>query len=58
MGSTIAIIGFVIWPDLPRTQSLNHAIKTLPTMHVCIFVIYFLNIFEGTVGSKSKERET
>ena len=29
MGSTIAIIGFAIWPDLPRTQSLNHAIKTL-----------------------------
>ena len=32
MGSTIAIIGFVIWPDLPRTQSLNHAIKTFSTV--------------------------
>ena len=31
-GSTIAIIGFTIWPDFPRTQSLNHAIKTLPTV--------------------------
>ena len=32
MGSTFAIIGFAIWPDLPRTQSLNHAIKTLPAV--------------------------
>ena len=32
MGSTIAIIGFAIWPDLTRTQSLNHAIKTCPTV--------------------------
>ena len=24
--------GFAIWPDLPRTQLLNHAVKTLPTV--------------------------
>ena len=36
MGSTIAIIGFAIWPDLPRIQSLNHAIKTLPTVYLLI----------------------
>ena len=33
MGSTITIIGFAIWPDLPRTQSLNHAIKNLPMVY-------------------------
>ena len=32
MESTIVIIGFVIWPDLPRMQSLNHVIETLPTV--------------------------
>ena len=37
-GSTITIIGFAIWPDLPRTQSLNHAIKTLPM----VFAMYTL----------------
>ena len=31
-GSTFAIIGFVLWPDLPTTQSLNHAFKTRPTV--------------------------
>ena len=33
-GSSIAIIGFAIWPDLTRTQSLNYAIKTSPTVLV------------------------
>ena len=28
------IIGFVLWPDLPTTQSLNHAFKTHPTLLV------------------------
>ena len=32
MGSTIAIIGFVIWPDFNRMQSLNYTIKTRPTV--------------------------
>ena len=30
-GSTIAIIGFAVWPDFPNTPSLNHAIKKQPT---------------------------
>ena len=29
-GSTFAIIEFIICPDLPKMQSLNHAIKTHP----------------------------
>ena len=33
MGSTIAIIGFAIWPDLTGTQLLNYAIKTKSTVH-------------------------
>ena len=32
MGSTFAIIGLTIWPDLPKMQSLNHTIKTRPTV--------------------------
>ena len=35
MGSTIAIIGFTIWPDLTSTQLLNHAIKTRSTVYTC-----------------------
>ena len=31
-GSSIAIIGFAIWPDLTTTQLLNYAIKTCPTV--------------------------
>ena len=31
-GSSIAIIGFAIWPDLTRTHLLNYAIKTRPTV--------------------------
>ena len=31
-GSSIAINGFAIWPDLTRTQLLNYAIKTRPTV--------------------------
>ena len=33
MGSAIVTVGFVIWPELTRTQSLNHAIKNRPTVH-------------------------
>ena len=33
MGSTFAITGFVIWPDLPKMQSLNHVVKTLPMVY-------------------------
>ena len=33
-GRPSTIIGFAIWPDLPKTQSLNHAIKACPTVHV------------------------
>ena len=33
MGSSIAIIGFALWPDLTRTQWLNYAIKTHPMAH-------------------------
>ena len=32
MGSSIAIIGFAIWPDLTRTQSLKYVIETHPTV--------------------------
>ena len=32
IGSTFAIIEFTIWPDLPKTQSLNHVIKNCPTV--------------------------
>ena len=32
-GSTIAIVGFAIWPDLTSMQLLNHAIKTRPTVY-------------------------
>ena len=39
MGLTITIIGFAIWSDLPKTQSLNHAIKTCPM--VCLFLSIF-----------------
>ena len=62
MGSTIVIIGFAIWPDSPRMQSLNHPIKTLPTVHrftrfssllwsslcpiVCMFTIIVANLRE------------
>ena len=28
MGLTNAIIRFAIWPDLPKTQPLNHTYKT------------------------------
>ena len=27
IGSTFAVIGFAIWPDLPKMQPLNHVIK-------------------------------
>ena len=30
MGSTFAIIGFTIWPNLSKMQSLNHTIKSRP----------------------------
>ena len=33
-GSSIAIIGFAIWPVLTRMQLLNYAIKTHPTVIV------------------------
>ena len=33
-GSSIAIIGFAIWPDLTTTQLLNYAIKTRPTVYI------------------------
>ena len=33
-GRPSTIIGFAIWPDLPKTQSLNHANKARPTVHV------------------------
>ena len=29
MGLTFVIIGFEIWPKLPKMQSLNHAIITI-----------------------------
>ena len=29
----MAIIGFAIWPDLPKIQSLNHTIKTIPMIY-------------------------
>ena len=32
-GSSIAIIGFKIWPDLTRTPVFNYAIKTRPTVY-------------------------
>ena len=32
-GSVFAIIGFVLWPDLPTTQSLNHAFKIRPMVY-------------------------
>ena len=35
MESTIAIIGFAIWPDLTSTQLLNYAIKPHPTVYDC-----------------------
>ena len=31
-GWIFTIIGFAIWPDLPKTQSLNHTVKTRPTV--------------------------
>ena len=34
MGLTIATIGLIIWPDLPRMQSLNHTIKIHPRVKV------------------------
>ena len=27
MGSTTAIVGFAVWPELPKMQLLSHAIK-------------------------------
>ena len=36
MESTFAITGFAIWPDLPKMQSLNHTIKTHPTVSLFI----------------------
>ena len=55
-GSSIAIIGFAIWPDLPRTQSLNHAIKTgiahaqgIEISVVLIFAVVAKNAKFGTL---------
>ena len=33
MGLTITIIEFAIWPGMPKTQSLNHAIKPYFAIH-------------------------
>ena len=46
-GSTIAIIGFVIWPYLTNMQLLNHAIKTSPTVIdsvVGIFIVVHIKV--------------
>ena len=32
--SSFTIIGFAIWPDLPKTQSLNDAIKCPTVCHL------------------------
>ena len=37
VSSSVAFIGFTIWPDLTTTQLLNCAIKTRPTVSVCCF---------------------
>ena len=37
-GLSIAIIGFIIWPDLTRTQLLNYAIKTRPIRYYTILI--------------------
>ena len=42
MGSSIAIIGFTIWPDLTGMQSLNYAIKTRP-MVTAYYPVYLAN---------------
>ena len=36
-------IGFAIWPDLTRTQSLNYAIKTRSTVYSVAFYKKELN---------------
>ena len=45
-GSTIAIIGFVIWPDLTSTQLLNHAIKTRPTVFLFSYRLFYSRILK------------
>ena len=44
MGLSIAIIGFAIWPDLTRMQSLNYAIKTRPTVMVAPLGLELINL--------------
>ena len=44
MGLTITIIGLAIWPDLPKMQSLNHAIKNLPTVYMA--VLYEVELYK------------
>ena len=35
-GLTFGVIGFTIWPDLPKMQLLNHAIRARPTLYVTL----------------------
>ena len=67
MGSSIAIIGFAIWPDSTRTHLLNYTIKTRPTVSQYIVgmivaqlpkigrcqEIFMRNIFISNFGSES-----
>ena len=36
MGLTFAIIGFTIWPDVPKIQLLNYTIKNRPAVLYCM----------------------
>ena len=38
---TLAIIGFAIWPNLPKTQSLNHTIRNCPMVIIIIIILPF-----------------
>ena len=46
-GSTIIIIGFAMWPDLPKTQLLNNAIKTHPMLYVQVAYSPKYDVIQG-----------
>jgi len=56
IGLTIAIVRFTIWPDQPKSQSLNYTIKTRSTV---IYMQTFASCrLKGTAGVYSYRKYT
>ena len=45
----LKFIGFAIWHDLTRTQSLNYAVKTRPTVCACTCVNMILCVYHHEI---------